>query len=74
MPDLFPVPDHDVDPRIARHLEAGETLLWRGRPRKNTFVRPGALLARAFGGFFGIVAPLDGLDGLVILPDAPRRA
>lgn len=71
MPDLVPVPEREIDTRIAPHLEPGETVLWQGAPRKGTFVSPGALLALGFCIIFGLVAPLGGLDGLVFVPGEP---
>ncbi|MDF0603466.1 hypothetical protein P1J78_22300 [Psychromarinibacter sp. C21-152] len=45
MPDLQPLPDADIDRRIAAHLDPGETVLWQGTPRPATFVSPvGTLL------------------------------
>lgn len=71
MPDLAPVPESDVDPRIARHLDPGETVLWQGGPRRGTFVGPGAWLAIGFCVVFGIAMPLGGLDGLIAPAGAP---
>lgn len=44
MPHLAPVPADRVDPRIARHLEPGETVLWQGAPRPGTFAGTGTRL------------------------------
>ena len=51
--DLRPLAATDIDPRIAPHLEPGETVLWQNRPKPGTFFGPsqigGALALMALG-------------------------
>ena len=51
--DLRPLAATDIDPRIAPHLEPGETVLWQTRPKPGTFFGPsqigGALALIALG-------------------------
>ncbi|MEW5422343.1 hypothetical protein [Amorphus sp. 3PC139-8] len=63
MPELTERNEGELDPRIARHLQPGERVLWQGGPRPSTFVSPlavGACLAFIVGGLAeasGVIDP-----------------
>ena len=41
---LGPISSAAVDPRLAPHLESGETVLWQNQPRQGSFFGPGQIL------------------------------
>ena len=45
---LEPIDTNRIDPRLARHLQNGEIVLWQGAPAPNTFLTP-SVLVTGFG-------------------------
>ena len=67
MPNLAPIEDSEIQPRLARSLQPGEVVLWQGAPLPGTFVSPSSTiwaLIAAGGGLALLAGLLDDLLGM----------
>ncbi|MBM1143885.1 hypothetical protein GN155_008860 [Alcanivorax sp. ZXX171] len=71
MPDLSETPEANLDPRIVRHLQPGEKVMWQGAPRPGTFLSPIALALCVFFIVYGLLALFGLADRYVIVPGDP---
>jgi hypothetical protein len=63
MPELLrPVKPEQVDPRLAIHLAAGETVLWQNQPKSGSFFGPSQILG-AFALIIGGILVATGMVG-----------